>query len=105
MSILKNEKYKGDALSQKYFIEDFLTKKKIKNCGELPQYYVPGGHEPIIPPELFDYTQEVLDLSNRLNIRKCGSTLMSNKLICGKCGASYGPHYIHSNDKYAYVFW
>lgn len=105
MSILKNEKYKGDALSQKYFIEDFLTKKKIKNCGELPQYYVTGGHEPIIPPELFDYTQEVLDLSNRLNIRKCGSTLMSNKLICGKCGASYGPHYIHSNDKYAYVFW
>ena len=103
MSILKNEKYKGDALSQKYFIEDFLTKKKIKNRGELPQYYVTGVHEPIIPPELFDYTQEVLNLSNKLNIRKCGSTLMSNKLICGKCGASYGLHYIHSNDKYGLI--
>ena len=103
MSILKNEKYKGDALSQKYFIEDVLTKKKIKNCGELPQYYVTGGHEPIISTELFDYTQEVLNLSNKLNIRKCGSTLMSNKLICGKCGASYGLHYIHSNDKYGLI--
>ena len=30
---------------------------------------------------------------------------MSNKLICGKCGASYGPKPIHSNDKYAHVIW
>ena len=30
---------------------------------------------------------------------------MSNKLICGKCGASYGPKPIHSNDKYAHVLW
>lgn len=43
-SILKNEKYKGDALLQKTFTSDFLTKKKKKNEGELPQYYVENHH-------------------------------------------------------------
>ncbi|WP_327444706.1 recombinase family protein [Clostridium tarantellae] len=39
-SILKNEKYKGDALLQKSFTVDFLTKKTKVNEGEVPQYYV-----------------------------------------------------------------
>ena len=48
MSILQNEKYKGDALLQKGFTVDFLTKKFKKNEGEVPQYYVEASHEPII---------------------------------------------------------
>lgn len=44
-SILQNEKYKGDALLQKCFTEDFLTKKQVKNQGQVPQYYVTGDHE------------------------------------------------------------
>ena len=40
LSILKNEKYKGDALLQKVYTEDFLTKKKVRNSGQVPQYYV-----------------------------------------------------------------
>lgn len=36
-SILTNEKYKGDALLQKVFTTDFLTKKKRKNEGQVPQ--------------------------------------------------------------------
>jgi site-specific DNA recombinase len=43
-SILTNEKYKGDALLQKSFTVDFLTKKKKKNEGEIPQYYVKNNH-------------------------------------------------------------
>ena len=39
-SILLNEKYKGDALLQKKFTVDFLTKKQKVNEGEVPQYYV-----------------------------------------------------------------
>ena len=54
-SILTNEKYKGDALLQKVYTTDFLTKKnKKKNEGEVPQYYVEGNHEAIIKPEIFD---------------------------------------------------
>ena len=45
-SILKNEKYKGDALLQKAFTVDFLTKKQKKNEGEVPQYYVENNHRP-----------------------------------------------------------
>ncbi len=44
-SILTNEKYKGDALLQKTFTVDFLTKKKKANEGEIPQYYVKDNHE------------------------------------------------------------
>lgn len=47
-SILTNEKYKGDALLQKSYTTDFLTKKTKKNEGEIPQYYVKGNHEAIV---------------------------------------------------------
>ena len=56
-SILTNEKYKGDALLQKSYTVDFLTKKKKKNEGEVPQYYVENSHEAIISPEVFDMVQ------------------------------------------------
>lgn len=39
-NILQNEKYKGEALLQKDFTVDFLTKKRKKNEGEVKQYYV-----------------------------------------------------------------
>lgn len=50
-SILQNEKYKGDALLQKCFTVDFLSKKKKANEGEVPQYYVENSHPAIIVPE------------------------------------------------------
>jgi len=56
-SILTNEKYKGDALLQKTYTTDFLTKKSKVNEGEIPQYYVEGNHEAIIEPKIFDYAQ------------------------------------------------
>ena len=49
--ILRNEKYMGDALLQKTVTTDFLTKKRIKNNGTAPQYYVENNHEAIIPSE------------------------------------------------------
>ena len=59
-SILSNEKYKGDALLQKTFCEDFLTKKMKTNQGEVPQYYVENNHEAIIDPETFEMVQREL---------------------------------------------
>lgn len=60
-SILTNEKYKGDAMLQKFYTEDYLTKRVKKNNGELTRYYVEGGHEPIIPPKLFDEVQAEME--------------------------------------------
>ena len=58
--ILRNEKYIGDALLQKTYTTDFLTKKRIKNNGTVPQYYVEGDHEAIIPKDIFLLVQEEL---------------------------------------------
>ena len=51
--ILQNEKYMGDALLQKTYTVDFLTKKRVKNTGIMPQYYVKDNHEAIIPRDIF----------------------------------------------------
>ena len=56
--ILRNEKYIGDALLQKTFTVDFLSKKRIKNNGTMPQYYVEGDHDAIISKEVFLLVQE-----------------------------------------------
>lgn len=51
--ILRNEKYIGDALLQKTYTVDVLTKKRVQNNGIVPQYYVENDHEPIIPRDLY----------------------------------------------------
>jgi len=51
--MLQNEKYMGDALLQKTYTVDFLSKKRVKNQGIVPQYYIEDNHEAIIPRELF----------------------------------------------------
>ena len=58
IKMLKNEKYMGDALLQKTYTVDFMTKKRVLNKGIVPQYYVEDDHEPIIPKELFYRVQE-----------------------------------------------
>ncbi len=58
--ILQNEKYKGDALLQKNYTVDFLTKKQKVNNGEIPQYYVENNHEPIVSKEVYEMVQEEL---------------------------------------------
>ena len=56
--MIRNEKYMGDALLQKTYTVDFMTKKKVVNNGIVPQYYVEDDHEAIIPKELFFRVQE-----------------------------------------------
>ncbi|MGO5139532.1 recombinase family protein [Streptococcus alactolyticus] len=94
-SILTNEKYKGDALLQKSFTVDFLTKKRKINEGELPQYYVENNHKAIIDVTTFDLVQnELKSNKNRTKVSYFG------KVICGCCGGSYGRHIWHSTSKY-----
>ena len=103
-SILRNEKYKGDALLQKTFCVDFLTKKMKRNEGELPQYYVEQSHPAIVSPEVFDEVQH--ELKRRREARYVGrSGCFSSKIVCGECGSYYGRKVWHSNDKYRTVIW
>lgn len=58
--ILRNEKSIGDALLQKTYTTDFLNKTRVKNNGLVPQYYVEGDHEAIIPKDIYLQVQEEL---------------------------------------------
>ena len=102
-SILKNEKYKGDALLQKSYTVDFLTKKTKKNEGEVPQYYVENSHPAIIPSEIFDMVQ--LEFEKRKGKAMCSGSIFVGKIICGDCGSFYGPKIWHSNEKCRKTIW
>lgn len=100
--ILVNEKYMGDALLAKTHRVDFLTKKRVKNNGIVPQYYVENSHEPIIPKTLFLQVQE--EMTKRSSPRnKKGSITYSGKYAlsgityCGKCGEIYRR--LHWNNR------
>ena len=100
LSILKNEKYKGEAILQKTYTVDFLTHETRKNNGELPQYHVKNSHEAIIPVEEWEMVQVELERRNKLNGKYSFTSIFSTKLVCGDCGGFYGQKVWHSTDKY-----
>lgn len=104
-SILTNEKYMGDAILQKTYISDYLTKKQKPNQGELPQYHVKRSHPGIISKDVFDYVQE--EIKHRGFFEKPHSTIhvLSNKIVCGRCGGYYGRRIWHATNKYRAVVW
>ena len=105
ISILTNEKYSGNALLQKKFTVDFLTKKQKVNEGEVPQYLVKGSHPAIIEPEMFDLVQ--YEMKQRKESGRWTSSVhpFSGKILCGGCGGVYGSKIWHSNDKYRRAVW
>lgn len=104
-SILRNEKYKGDALLQKSYTVDFLTKKTKINEGEVPQYYVEHDHEAIIEPQLFDFVQAELKRRSKARKYYSGTSIFSTKIQCAECGGWYGAKVWHSNDKYRRIIY
>ena len=99
-SILKNEKYKGDALLQKTYITDPISKRVKKNNGELPMYYVENSHPAIIERRVFDKVQE--EIARRAGKKKVkqtgtktelgrysGKYALTELLYCGECGTPY----------------
>lgn len=86
--ILKNEKYMGDMLLQKFYVKDCLTKKEATNKGELPQYYVENSHEGIISKEDFQKVQERFGLRPQIdNTPK--EYEFKGIIFCGICGSRY----------------
>ena len=94
--ILRNEKYMGDALLQKTYTTDFLTKKRIKNNGTVPQYYVEDDHEAIVPKELFMQVQAELVRRRVVHVSPTGrkrgfscNHCFAQMVFCGECGELY----------------
>lgn len=96
--ILQNEKYCGDVLLQKTFIEDVLTGVSKKNTGQLPQYYIENNHEGIVTKQMFREVQAEIARRNsksaanqrkRHQGRYNSKYALSERLVCGDCGSPY----------------
>ena len=99
-SILRNEKYCGDVLLQKTYIDDCINKKVKKNTGQLPMYLVQNHHEGIISRETFDAAQAEFarrsagKSPSKKNAptgrsRYSSKYALSDRLYCGECGTRY----------------
>lgn len=98
--MLCNEKYMGDCMLQKYFTEDYLSGKKVKNIGQRDRYYVHDSHQGIISKE--EFLEVACEMKRRKSItvdadgqmvkknRKYNpQNVLGNILECEKCGAAY----------------
>jgi DNA invertase Pin-like site-specific DNA recombinase len=84
--ILKNERYIGDALLQKYYTTDFPF-RMVKNKGERPQYYIDNGHSPIISRETYETVQRLF-ASRRRNEYSVSQYPLTGKMYC-QCGSLF----------------
>lgn len=109
--ILQNEKYIGDALLQKTYTVDVLTKKRVKNNGIVPQYYVENDHEAIIPRNLYMQVQE--EMLRRANLHSgkqrkkrvySSKYALSSIVYCPKCGDIYRRIAWNNRGKHSIVW-
>ncbi|MBR2894762.1 MAG: recombinase family protein [Oscillospiraceae bacterium] len=99
-NILTNEKYCGDVLLQKTYVSDCISKKVIKNTGQLPMYLIKNHHQGIVSRDTFDAVQTEMARRNagKTPSKKTAPTghgtytskyALSERLICGECGTRY----------------
>ena len=100
-TILRNEKYKGDVITQKTYCSDLLTHKRVKNTGQLPQHYITDHHAAIVDRDLFDRVQA--EYARRTAKKKItyntedapqkskysSKYALTELLVCGDCGCPY----------------
>ena len=106
--MLRNEKYIGNLMLQKTFISDHITKTKVKNIGQLPQYFVENSHEPIIDMNTYHAVQsEIVMRAKKYNPKPCQTTPypFTGLITCRKCGAPYKRKHNSAGTKYEKVVW
>ena len=89
-AILKNEKYTGDSLFQKYYTDSTFTERV--NRGEKNKYYVTNHHTPLITHEEYELANTIIktrSYAKNGEIRKSNRYPFSGKIICGQCGHKY----------------
>jgi DNA invertase Pin-like site-specific DNA recombinase len=106
--VLRNEKYVGDLLLQKFFVADCITKKKRVNHGELPMYRVENSHEAIVEKETFEAVRA--EIGRRAALckppKKPAEAYPFTGLIrCALCGRFYKRKYTAAGTKYEKPVW
>lgn len=89
--ILTNEKYTGNALLQKTFVRDHLSKRQVANKGELPQYYATETHPAIIDEATFEAAQAIVrqHAERRRDCARPQRSEFTTKIRCPICGQAY----------------
>ena len=118
--ILRNEKYVGDLVLQKYYTKDYLTKKKMVNHGERAFYFIDNDHTGII--DRWTYDQAQLEIDNRASKyspgkaeaaenkqgglkRADGKYIFSGKIVCGICGKPFCRKMANAGTEYVKAAW
>lgn len=109
--IIRNEKYRGDVMQGKTFTLDPITHKRIVNRGEEDKYYIENHHEPIVPLEIYEKAQQILE--KRSGARETGRRKgnysrkypFSSRVFCGFCGSVYVRRNLYSGTNYALRVW
>ena len=83
MMMLRNEKYAGDLLLQKSYVNNHVEKKQLPNRGELPQYFVAEDHAPIIDRETFDAVQAEIARRSILHTAKAADAVKRPRHAAG----------------------
>lgn len=90
--ILRQERYIGNALLQKTFTENHITKKTIRNKGEMQKFYAEGTHPAIIDKETFNAVQEEIKRRAELGYlanQSLSFSCFTGKVFCSECGRTY----------------
>ena len=89
--LVSNEKYTGNSLLQKRFINNHLEKKQVENMGELPMYYVESSHPAIVGMDTFEKAQAVLNAmdAKAQGKRKPMTSALTGKIVCCRCGRHF----------------
>ena len=91
-AILRQERYTGNILLQKTYVENHISHKTKINNGELPMYYVENTHPAIIDQDTFDKVQTEITRRRELGVFAnwaINTTCFTSKIKCGNCGVSY----------------
>lgn len=92
MRVLRNYAYTGNLLLQKTYRENYITKKRMVNEGQLPKYHAEGTHEAIIDLATFNAVQRELERRAETLTPKPPEKLVypfSRRIVCGCCGKHY----------------
>lgn len=108
IDMLRNEKYKGDALFQKTYTDSNYNRRP--NRGEKDQFYCRNHHVPIVTREVFSKAQKLMTQRAK-NIRKTANTevyknryVLSGRIICGECGSKFKRRTNYSAGR-RYISW
>lgn len=92
LGILKNEKYAGNALLQKRYVADHLTKREVRNKGELSKFYAEATHPAIVTKDTYEQVQLRIESNrkrNKAGERPISKYPYSGLITCGQCGKHY----------------